>query len=213
MRLLVLFFFCQYLGSNPLQSATCDDYSAFDTPSIQEAKWLHDQALHASRKEVEDSEKRLFELLEKEPHNQLLRAYTGSLLTIKSGKSLPGPAALRIFNEGVRMMNQAVENAPTDVNVRLIRAINHLELPAFFNKKKQSRDDFNWLLSEIKSAKNELVPDITASVIYYYAGLSEYHYGDKKNASNIWREGLKKIKNHEWRVRIARALGESTVAR
>jgi tetratricopeptide (TPR) repeat protein len=211
-RVIFLVFIC-FLPIRLLHGAADKNLGAFDSPSIREARVLHDGAVYASRKEVENSERRIFLLLEKEPNNELLRAYAGSLLTIKSGKSFPGPEALRIFKEGVQMMNEAVENAPNDINVRLIRAINHYELPAFFNRRKQAREDFCWLLSMIDSSEGKQLCDATRAVVYYYAGLSLSQTGEKEAAHRAWREGLEKIKSAEWRMKIASALGNKTAAK
>ncbi len=187
--------------------------NAFDTPSLREAKKLHDAAIDASRKEVEASENRLRELMTKEPDNQLLRAFTGSLLTIKSGKSFPGPTALRIFREGVELMNDAVDSAPDDLNVRLIRAINHYELPPFFNRRKQAREDLHWLLekSSTPSGRAQLTAS-TLGAVYYYSGLALYDTGEKTRARETWRSALNLKIDSDWRIKISERLGEATAA-
>lgn len=185
----------------------------FETATVREAKKLHDRAIEANRKEVEASELRLRELMSQEPDNQILRALTGSLLTIKSGKSFPGPTALRIFREGVMMLNTAVENAPDDLNVRLIRAINHYELPTFFNRRRQAREDFAWLLQRAKTpAGRSQLSDSTLGAIYYYAGLTFQDSGDKNLARQTWTRGLSQTRDTSWRIRISERLGQSTAA-
>lgn len=191
--------------------AKCGGVSAFDTPSVREARFLHDRALVAGRGEVEDLEQRIFALLSNEPHDALLRAYAGSFLTIKSSKLVPGPRALKIFREGVQLINEAVENEPENISVRLIRAMNHSMLPAFFDLGKVACQDFKWLVSQLETTDGANVDEEILAAVYFHAGKQLRRCGEGEIAEQILRRGLDRVQHPHWRSKFRAELRDRTV--
>ncbi|MDE1170726.1 MAG: hypothetical protein PW734_05885 [Verrucomicrobium sp.] len=163
----------------------------FADPQILEVQQLHDAAVREEKGAVPKLLTRLETLTQEHPQNALLHAYLGSAYTLKSRDAFPGPGKLAALKKGLQTMDAAVAGAPRDVGARLVRAINNFELPAFFRRRQTARDDFTYLVQEIREPGIGDDLDLaTRQTIYYYAGLSFAQEKDRPGARQAWRDGL-----------------------
>jgi hypothetical protein len=102
------------------------------------------------------------------PADAEVRAFYGSACTIHAKYVFlffkPGWA-----DQGFAHLDAAVAAAPDDINVRLIRAFNSSQVPAFLGRDKVAREDFAWLLLRRQAHPEEFSPMIERA-LYYYAG-------------------------------------------
>lgn len=198
-RLILLLFLLNY---------SLHGEDAFTASYIQQVASLHNQALKGSYSDVLKAEDVINTALTQNPTNQLLHAYLGSLLTIKSSKACLGLKKINYLKTGLKMMDQAVEAAPNDAAVRLVRAMNNTQLPAFFNRRDDAREDFKQILYQI-----ETVPETsnyfnsnTRQAIYYYSGQALLKDRQPLEAKQVWEKGMALGKNTDWGKKLAKAL-------
>lgn len=103
---------------------------------------LYARGLRGDRAAVEDCITRLEAVLQREPQNQLARVYLGSSLTLRSRDLGFGRTKLSTLRAGLALMDEAVQAAPDDPQVRLARARTTEALPKIFGRASQSRSDF-----------------------------------------------------------------------
>lgn len=156
---------------------------------MQKGIQLHDKGVLGDEKAVTDA----FAIFEKkfkdEPDNALAEAYMGSAFTLKSRDAFPGPDKWNFLQSGIKHLDEGVRKAPTDVYVRLVRAMNYWHLPFIFGKKGQSLEDFKELLTQIEAKPDQYAPDLKQAV-YYYGGLALKDDGKKDEAGKMWIKGL-----------------------
>ncbi|MGA2053587.1 MAG: hypothetical protein ABSH19_09775 [Opitutales bacterium] len=102
------------------------------------------------------------------PNDPEVRAFYGSACTIHA------KYVFLLFkpswaNRGFGHLDAAIAAAPDNLNVRLIRALNSSEVPAFLGRDKVAREDFAWLLKRRATHPEEFTPAILRA-LYYYAG-------------------------------------------
>lgn len=76
-----------------------------------------------------------------DPANALAWAYLGSSYAISARDAGSVTDKIRFTNRGLRYLDQAVDMAPDDIVVRLIRANVLPNLPAMFGRSEMARDD------------------------------------------------------------------------
>ncbi len=64
-------------------------------------------------------------------------------------------------------MDAAVKAAPDNVGIRLVRALNSSQVPAFLDREKLAREDFAWLLARMKSTPGDFTADQLRTIFYY----------------------------------------------
>lgn len=92
--------------------------------------------------------------------------FFGSLMDIFKKK--------RYVQDGIEQIERTVTDSPANLDVRIVRAITHLELPSFFRKFNVGLEDIKTIINWIQEGKVS-VPDRETffrdkSSIYYYAG-------------------------------------------
>jgi len=106
---------------------------------------LHDKGQKGDAKAVllviDQLEKQLVE----NEKDQVAKVYLGSAWTMRSRDLGIGSEKLDALKKGGRLMDEAVVAAPDDARVRLVRAVNALQLPAIFNRRKLAHADFGAL--------------------------------------------------------------------
>jgi hypothetical protein len=165
----------------------------FDDPLIKQVEARHEKAVAGDTKETKALTADLEKWVEDQPTNFLLQAYLGSVYTLDSRDSWPGPGKLTYLRKGGQWLDGAVNSAPDNPAVRFIRAIDYYSLPFFFGKGKTARDDFQVLLKQIDGeVKTPYVLDVkTQQAIYYYAGLSFKQLSQIPQAKDTWEKGIK----------------------
>jgi len=161
----------------------------FESPEIIQIQALHDQSAAGDKSATDRLCALLETLLATQPHNSLYRVYLGSALTLKSRDAFPGPAKLRYLKDGLSMMDRAVKDAPENLCVRFVRAVNNFHLPAFVNRRDNARKDFEILLAAIQADSTSL-NEQTLQAIYYFAGLAFKQTNRDQQARQTWTQGI-----------------------
>jgi hypothetical protein len=206
------FFFCFALATLPLCAQTNTTSPApptnataatpntaapqsdpFDDPQIKLIQARYDKSLKGDAKETKALTADLEKMTQDQPLNFLLQAYLGSVYTLDSRDAWPGPGKLTYLKDGGKWLDGAVASAPDNPAVRFIRAMDYYELPFFFGKGKEARDDFQILLKQIDGeTKTPYVLNVeTQQAIYYYAGLSFKELSEMPQAKDAWMRGYK----------------------
>ncbi len=174
-------------------ASTAPQTDPFDDPQIKLVQARYDKALKGDTKETKSLTADLEKWVEDQPTNYLLQAYLGGVYTLDSRDAWHGPGKLTYLKNGGKWLDGAVASAPDNPAVRFIRAMDYYELPFFFGKGKEARDDFQILLKQIDGeTKTPYVLDTeTQQAIYYYAGLSFKELSEMPQAKDAWVRGYK----------------------
>ncbi|MFN2507516.1 MAG: hypothetical protein ABR589_01950 [Chthoniobacterales bacterium] len=162
-------------------------HGATEEKEIQE---LYRRGLAGDKQAVEQCIARLEQVLQSQPKNQLARVYLGSAYTLRSRDLGFGPKKLQALKHGLAVMDQAVTAAPDEPKVRLARALTTSALPGIFGRRRQSRQDFEFLAQLADRAPDRFQRG-DLQLVYYHAGLAAKAAGDRARAAMLWREGLK----------------------
>ncbi|MCJ7646088.1 tetratricopeptide repeat protein [bacterium] len=168
----------------------------------------HNLGVEGDKKAVKRA-KNLFEkLLELEPQNIEALAWYGSVLTLKGRDILFPISKLGYVNNGIEKMDKAVELAPDNVNVRMIRAHNSLNLPGMFHRIKVAINDFEHLLSLSQKSPQEFSKGLLVE-IYLGLGNAYKKKGDTIKARENWQKIVEVLPNSK-EAEMARILLEET---
>lgn len=151
---------------------------------------LYRKGLMGDKEAVEQCIAKLEEGLRSQPNNQLARVYLGSAYTLRSRDLGFGPKKLQVLRQGLRVMDEAVANAPDDPKVRLGRALTTSALPGIFARSAESRNDFLQLADLARMAPEKFTAT-DLQITFYNAGLAAKANGDETRAIELWREGLR----------------------
>ena len=168
---------------------------------------LYRRGLEGNKQAVIDCIRELEDALAKEPGNQLARVYLGSAYTVRSRDLGFGPKKLQTLRQGLRVMDEAVANAPGDPKVRLGRALTTQALPGIFGRAAEARDDF-LKLAEIAKATPAKFESSDLLIVYYNAGLAAKANGEAARAEELWREGLRHGTDPSIKQKIEAELGK-----
>jgi hypothetical protein len=112
---------------------------------------------------------KLFATLHKDaPHDPEVLAFYGNACTIEAKYSFV-LTKLSWAHDGFNYLDDAVKDAPDDVTVRVIRALNSAQVPGFLGREQTAREDFAWIMQRLGVRPQDFSPELLRS-IYYYAG-------------------------------------------
>lgn len=155
---------------------------------VQKIHSLHEQGVGGEEDAVIDCITLAEKLLKRNPQDQMVRVFLGSAYTLRSRDLMPGPEKLRTLKYGGQLMDEAVEAAREDPQVRLIRAINNSQLPRIFGRRSMALADFDWIVAWVEQNPLSLDTD-EKQAMYYFAGLAFSANGDKKSGKELWKKG------------------------
>ena len=111
----------------------------------QLAMIYHDQIRSNKGDESDRAEKLFLEILKEKRDHVKARVYYGSLLTLRGRDAWLPWKKLSYVEEGCDEMDKAVKIAPKNITVRLVRGMNNIHLPGFFNRITYCLEDFKFL--------------------------------------------------------------------
>ena len=177
------------------------------TSAEREIEELYRKGLMGDKEAVEQCIAKLEEGLRSQPKNELARVYLGSAYTLRSRDLGFGPKKLQVLRQGLRVMDEAVANAPNDPKVRLGRALTTSALPGIFGRSGESRNDFLQLAELAKTAPEKFTPS-DLQITFYNAGLAAKSNGNHARATELWREGLRHGTDSALKQKIEAALAK-----
>lgn len=161
--------------------------------TLEEGIRLHDlTSLELDADMIEDGLEILESVYSRDGDVEAL-AYWGSMETLKSNllyKKGDLVTSLAFLESGSKKIDQAVEMAPDNIDVRLLRVINGLEVSESspVNRSTLVSEDVVYLSNHIKEISDELLISY-----YYYSGVYHLEYGDidsgLTNIERVLQEG------------------------
>ncbi len=106
----------------------------------------HNICLNGDTDQIDAQIKRFEARLKTNPNDQLARVYLGSANALRAKASFWVLTKLKYLKEGQKLMDEAVQKAPTQPRVRLIRAAASYKVPKQFGRRKIAIADFEKLM-------------------------------------------------------------------
>jgi tetratricopeptide (TPR) repeat protein len=131
------------------------------------AKMYHDKVRDEIDDKSDEAEELFKEILKKKRDFVEARAYYGSLLTLKGRDAYLPWNKLAYVEQGCDEMDKAVKIAPNNLELRILRSLNNIHLPDFFNRLTYCLEDFDFLTKNEDFAKYP--KNIQQEVYYAYA--------------------------------------------
>jgi len=149
----------------------------------------HDEGARDNAKAVELAEKYFKRLLTIEPTNAFATVLLGSALTMRARDAFWPKTRLDYVKKGIKMMDAAVQLAPEDPDVRLVRAINNFHMPKFMERDEIAKADFAWLWQRVEAKPEGLKDDLKQNVALFYGRILKKQKR-MKEAIEVWNKGI-----------------------
>jgi hypothetical protein len=109
-------------------------------------------------------------LAREQPVNPTVQAYLGSLDLLEAARTLAVWNKHALSQQGLRELDSAVEQDPSDLEARFIRAATTWHLPFFFHRREQAENDFAYIAPRAQDAvaKGLLPAALGAAALDYY---------------------------------------------
>jgi len=171
MRALVFVMAVLLIAGRGTPCAAIDSGDKPLTQGLTEAKRLYYDGIGGNKKSIEQSARIFSELSSAEPENAEVKAYRGSLMLLEAGKTWAVWRKYDLSKSGMTLLDDAVRQAPSNLEVRFVRAATTMHLPAFFSRDQQSKDDLSFIAKQASDAvrRGELDPRIAAAALLFYA--------------------------------------------
>lgn len=131
------------------------------------------------------------------PEDALILAVLGSCMTMVGRDSSNITDKMRYVNEGTPMIDKAVNMAPDNVFIRMVRAGDSAGLPKLFGRMKYVKNDLLHIEGVIKKSPKEVPVDLQAEV-YYKLGRLFIFDGDGSSAKSYFKKAVEVCPDSEW---------------
>jgi tetratricopeptide (TPR) repeat protein len=149
----------------------------------------YDEGARDNAKAVELAENYFKQLLAIEPTNAFASALLGSTLTMRARDAFWPKTRLDYAKKGNKMMDDAVQLAPEDPDVRLVRAINSFHMPKFMERDEIAKADFTWLWQRVETKPERLKDDLKQNVALFYGRILRKQKR-MNEAIEVWNKGI-----------------------
>lgn len=112
------------------------------------------------------------------PKDAEVLAFYGNACTIEAKYSFV-LTKLTWAHDGFNYMDLAVKQAPDNLIVHVIRALNSAQVPDFLGREQTAREDFAWIMHRLETRPQDFSPELLRS-IYYYAGEFALNHNEPK---------------------------------
>ena len=166
-------------------------------------RMYYDMASAGKNDAIEKGVRCFDRLLQLDSTNAIALAYRGSMWRLRGLDSWWPPTKLNCLNRGTAELDHAVDLAPMDMMVRLIRGINELNLPESIGRVPVALEDFIVLLRhpDFPEQTREL-----KAVIYFYGGISHKRADDYSGARVLFKKAISILPGSEFAKRAQDAL-------
>jgi len=141
----------------------------------------HDKAVEGETEAIKKAEDCFKKALKLEPENPLVNVWLGSLLTVKARDAGFPLVKLRYLNQGINHMDKAVSLEPSNREVRMVRALNNLELPMIFDRLDTVIVDLEYLIESNQEESAEFL---------VYLGTAYKKKSDIEKARDCWVKAM-----------------------
>jgi tetratricopeptide (TPR) repeat protein len=123
-----------------------------------------DHEAHAQARELFST------LVQEQPNDAVVQAYIGSLDLLDAARTWAFWNKHTLSQQGLRELDQAVQQDPTNLEARFIRAATTWHLPFFFHRREQAESDLAYIAPRASEAvaKGTLAPQLGAAALDYY---------------------------------------------
>jgi tetratricopeptide (TPR) repeat protein len=165
----------------------------------------HDMASAGDKSAIEKGFRCFDRAFSLDTTNVVALAYRGSMWTLRALDSWWPPNKLKFFKQGTDEMDRAVELAPDNMMVRLIRGIDEMDLPEFASRLPTALEDFIVLLRhpDFPEQTREL-----KALIYFYAGMAHKRADAYDRAGELFKKAIAILPGSEFAKRSQDALNE-----
>jgi tetratricopeptide (TPR) repeat protein len=157
-------------------------------------KIYHDQGVAGNDDAVDKGFTCLDKVLQIDPSNAIALAYRGSLWTLRARDAWWPFTKMKDVDKGIDEMDKAVDLAPDNITVRLVRGINSVQLPSMFHRLPVALKDFEHMLND--SRFTGFNPHLQ-STIYCWAGIAYNSDGQTAKAKELLQRAVSVDPNSE----------------
>ncbi len=150
-------------------------------------KIYHDQGVAGNDDAVDKGFTCFDKILQIDPSSAIALAYRGSLWTLRARDAWWPFTKMKDVDKGVDEMDKAVDLAPDNISVRLVRGINSVNLPSMFHRLPVALKDFEHMMSDAKFAGFN--PHLQ-STIYCWAGIAYNNDGQTAKAKELLQKAV-----------------------
>ncbi len=154
----------------------------------------HDQGVAGNDDAVEKGFTCFDKVLELDPSNAVALAYRGSLWTLRARDAWWPFTKMKDVDKGVDEMDKAVDLAPDNIPVRLVRGINSIHLPSMFRRLPIALKDFDYMLNDARFVRFN--PHLQ-STIFCWAGIAYHNDGQTTKAKELLQKAISADPNSE----------------
>ncbi len=142
---------------------------------FEEAFQAHEAGVKGDSDAVDVALEKFERILESDPENMEALVFFGSASTLKA-RDVGIFQRMRWVRQGVEAMDRAFETAPNNISVRIVRAVNSYQLPAFLGRRKVADEDFRLLLEWTETRPEKFDPGMIRFTLYH-AGVHALEQG------------------------------------
>ena len=157
-------------------------------------KIYHDQGVAGNDDAVDKGFTCFDKILQIDPSNAVALVYRGSLWTLRARDAWWPFTKMKDVDKGVDEMDKAVDLAPDNISVRLVRGINSVNLPSMFHRLPVALKDFEYMMSDAKFAGFN--PHLQAT-IYCWAGIAYNNDNQTAKAKELLQKAISADPNSE----------------
>lgn len=133
---------------------------------------------------------RWFALRAEQGHpNPRVWAYLGSCRLLEAAAVANPLRKLELCREGGAWLERALAAAAEDVEVRLVRGLSLIHLPAFFNKRATALADLTWAVERVNASEDAPVELVAAA--WWQIGLVRERQRDLAGARAAWEQAAR----------------------
>lgn len=156
-----------------------------------EARKLYFQGSDGDKAAYSEADKQFSQLYRQHRNEPRVKIYYGSLRLLEASHTWALWKKNSLSREGILLMNEAVATAPSDLEVRFIRAATTYDLPSFFHLREQSEQDCAYLADRAERAAKtgELEPRLAAASLYF-RGVFLRDARNSDAAATAWRKAI-----------------------
>lgn len=153
----------------------------------------HNLAVAGEGENAKKSVEKLQKVREQRPEDPIALAYLGSAKTLQGYYAVNPVNKITYVNEGTALIDKAVEMAPDNVELRILRATNSRELPFFFGRYGYVKQDLNHLFELKEDTPSLFSPAALAQLYFLKAGfLRKTAEGEKQEeACDYWEKAAR----------------------
>ncbi len=175
------------------------------------AKQQHFRGVDGDADAAQSADRSLADLLETSPKDPLIRAYAGSTKLLLARDASAPWTKQSYAVEGVKLLNQAVDQAPNDLEIRLVRGMAIGHLPEAFGQSAKSASDITWAGRQAQQRLGDnapLEPELAAAALYQWGRLRAGDSAPSDEVRRLWRMAVQVAPDSRGGHQAARSLAQ-----